>query len=78
MSKKPPSAAPQPPTKTGTGGGGEVTRIDVGDLTEAVTRSITRALGVKEGARLPVRIICGIIAEPPDFFRSGGGGQQQQ
>jgi hypothetical protein len=73
MSKKPPTAAPQPPTT----GGGEITRIDVGDLTEAVTRSITRALGVKDAARLPIRIICGIIAEPPDFFRGGGGGQQQ-
>ena len=73
MSSKKPSAslAPPPPTKAG-----EVTRIDVGDLTEAVTRSITRALGVKEGARLPVRIICGIIAEPPDFFKGGGGFQQ--
>ena len=72
MSKKP--LAPPPPTKTAAP---EVTRIDVGDLTEAVTRSITRALGVKEGARLPVRIICGIIAEPPDFFRGGGGAPQQ-
>lgn len=68
MSKKPPTVAPPPPTAAA----GETTRIDVGDLTEAVTRSITRALGVKEGARLPVRIICGIIAEPPDFFKGGG------
>lgn len=73
MSKKPPTGAAAPPEATGR----ETTRIDVGDLTEAVTRSITRALGVKEGARLPVRIICGIIAEPPDFFKGGGGGPQQ-
>lgn len=77
MSKKPPSPSPSPQSPSKTSTGGEVTRIDVGDLTEAVTRSITRALGVKEGARLPVRIICGIIAEPPDFFRGGGGGAQQ-
>ena len=71
-SKKPPqgNVAPPPPT-------GGTTKIDVGDLTEAVTRSITRALGVRDAARLPVRIICGIIAEPPDFFRGGGGGLQQ-
>lgn len=64
-SKKPPQAtvAPPPPTAS---------RIDVGELTEAVTRSITRALGVKDAARLPIRIIVGIIAEPPDFFKGGG------
>lgn len=73
-SKKPPSVAPPPPTKAEEAGG--VTRIDVGDLTEAVTRSITRALGVRDAAKLPIRIICGIIAEPPDFFRGGGGGPQ--
>lgn len=71
MSKKPsqPTVAPPPPTAA---------RIDVGDLTEAVTKSITRALDVKDPARLPIRIIVGIIAEPPDFFRGGGGGSTQQ
>jgi hypothetical protein len=69
-SKKPPQASAAPTQPTATAG-----RIDVGELSEAVTRSITRALGVKEGARLPIRIIVGIIAEPPDFFK-GGGSQQ--
>lgn len=67
-SKKPPQGTVAPPPSTGATAG----RIDVGELSEAVTRSITRALGVKEGARLPIRIIVGIIAEPPDFFRGGG------
>jgi hypothetical protein len=72
MSKKP-TAAPPPPTKPGsTGGGAE--RIDVGDLAEVVTRSVTRALGVQDASRLPIRIIFGFIAEPPDFFRGGGAG----
>ncbi len=74
MSKKP-SVAPPPPTKAG--GQGEVTRIDVGDLSEVVTRSVTRALGVQSAAKLPIRIIVGLIAEPPDFFRGGGGPAQQ-
>lgn len=71
MSSKKTPAAPR--------GEATTSKIDVGDLTEVVTRSITRALGVRDAARLPVRIICGIIAEPPDFFRgggpAGGGGQ---
>jgi hypothetical protein len=71
MSKKA-SVAPPPPTKTA-----PRTTIDVGELSEVVTRAITRALDVKDAARLPIRIICGIIAEPPDFFRGGGGGVQQ-
>lgn len=80
-SKKPPTKDTiNPSPKPGTGDAGTTTsKIDVGDLTEVVTRSITRALGVRDAARLPVRIICGIIAEPPDFFRgggpAGGGGQ---
>jgi hypothetical protein len=76
MSKKPPSAAPPSATRSEETGG--VKSIDVGDLTEAVTRSITRALGVRDAAKLPIRIICGIIAEPPDFFKGGGGGGLQQ
>jgi hypothetical protein len=78
-SKKPPTKDTiNPPPKPGPADAGTTTKIDVGDLTEAVTRSITRALGVRDAARLPIRIICGIIAEPPDFFRGGGsagGGQ---
>lgn len=70
MSKKSPQStvAPPPPTAA---------RIDVGELSEAVTRSIARALDIKDPARLPIRIIVGIIAEPPDFLRGGGGGAQQ-
>ena len=70
MSKKPPQAAVAPPPPT-------TTRIDVGELSEVVTRAITRALNVKDPARLPIRIIVGLIAEPPDFFKGGGGGPQQ-
>jgi hypothetical protein len=40
-------------------------RIDLGDLTEAVTRSIQRALGTQELRRFPRRIICGLILGPP-------------
>ena len=74
MSKKASAAATPQPTKGGEGGG--ATRIDVGDLTEVVTRSVTRALGVRDAAKLPIRIICGIVCEPPDFFRGSGGPQQ--
>lgn len=71
MSKKRPTETGAAQPQTAAGG---TSKIDVGDLTEVVTRSITRALGVRDAARLPIRIICGIIAEPPDFFRGGGGG----
>ncbi len=40
-------------------------RIDVGELTEVVTRSVQRALGAEELRRFPRRIICGIILDPP-------------
>ena len=67
MSKKGPQTPAKPDTGTGTGGGG-APRIDIGDLTEAVTQSVTRALNIQDinRTKLPIRIIVGIVMEPPE------------
>jgi hypothetical protein len=58
----------------------EAKRIDIGDLTEAVTVAVQRAIAThKLAANNPFRnprIICGLIIEPqnlPGQFKSGGG-----
>jgi hypothetical protein len=50
-------------------------RIDISDLTEAVTLSVQRALAARGTAnvKFPWRIIIGIIFDPQQGGRSGGG-----
>lgn len=56
----------------------QIKRIDIGDLTEAVTTAVQRSLATQKPDPLwrNPRIICGLIIEPT--FPRPVGGQQEQ